>query len=384
MKRKRTDLDVLVAAYLAGHGVKRTVIADKLHLSQAVVWRLIQEAKKKKYLQTEMRFAEENVEDKEILRQVIERTSGSDKLANHVKRMAEEHGHEGPSVRVFPSGADVSEGETGEFARYAAQSVRQLLLRADNCGVTWGQMLWKLVSALRELNLPSPWRKQQQIEIVPLSGEPLGDEPTGFSSSSLAHELGLTINGGSYNAPYLGMVPAFLPAGFNKSEVKTLWRLIGLVRDYVEVFGSPDQRSSGEPLAMRLDMILTSAGPSETPFGFGKARLLESGNVKVKDLQKLIFGDIGGVCFPRKSKDREQQILESVTSRWTGLKEEHLRACARRARSHDQSVSPPGVVLVSRGAARATIVGQGIKAGLINHLLVDTKLADALEKQPIA
>jgi hypothetical protein len=53
---------------------------------------------------------------------------------------------------------------------------------------------------------------------VPLSGDPLGDAPTSFSSSSVAQEFGTLANGVQYTARSLAMVPAFIPANFDPKE----------------------------------------------------------------------------------------------------------------------------------------------------------------------
>lgn len=59
----------------------------------------------------------------------------------------------------------------------------------------------------------APWA-DRQIEFVPLSGEPLGNNPTSFSSSSLVSDLGRAVNGDEYHAMSLAMVPAFIPDRF--------------------------------------------------------------------------------------------------------------------------------------------------------------------------
>jgi DNA-binding transcriptional regulator LsrR (DeoR family) len=67
-----------------------------------------------------------------------------------------------------------------------------------------------------------------------------------------------------------------------------------------------------------------------------------------------------------------------VQTSWTGLRLEHLEACARLGERPLKG--PPGVVVVSAGTNRATAVCELIKRGLVNHLIVDDVLAEELEK----
>ena len=88
---------------------------------------------------------------------------------------------------------------------------------------------------------------------------------------------------------------------------------------------------------------------------------------------------MGGVCFPRPNLNRAAaQKLESVDKRWTGLRIEHLIACAKR--SENPFKGPPGVVVISSGKARASFIYELVKRGLINHLIIDDVLAQELEK----
>ena len=93
-----------------------------------------------------------------------------------------------------------------------------------------------VVAALRSLPYPSPWTKKI-IQFVPLSGEPLARERSTFSSSSLARELGIVVNGEAYDAPSLAMVPAFVPDRFRDYERNGVWKLIELVKSYKTIFG---------------------------------------------------------------------------------------------------------------------------------------------------
>jgi DNA-binding transcriptional regulator LsrR (DeoR family) len=177
------------------------------------------------------------------------------------------------------------------------------------------------------------------------------------------------------------MVPAFIPDGFTRQELSGVRKLIELVRSYDQIFGQKTPSQSETPLAEKLDMIVTSVGPAERPLGFGQGVLFETGRITFEELQKLVIGDVGGVCFARPDLSKtDSQTLARVNERWTGLRREHLLACAARARrSPDPFDGPPGVVVISGGRARARVIYELVKLGLINHLIIDDELENELE-----
>ena len=375
------EVDLLTAAFLAGEGAKQLDIARVLEISQAAVSRLLTEARKN-YLREEVRFLREKVPP-EMMKQILQRVSRNS-LETRLDKIAQRFANvRGPVLRSFVCAAPperVMERIT-ELSRLAAPWIRELFLRCRSFGVTWGGMISRVAAAQRALSIPAPW-KEYAIEVIPLSGEPLGDSPTTYSSSSIAHELGVVINGDSYNARSLAMVPAFLPDGFREQEIAGVWRLIGLVRSHAEIFG-PHKASmpAEDALANRLDMILTSVGPAERPLGHGKGRLFETGNLKIDELRQMVIGDMGGVCFPRESVTKRQRAkLDAVAARWTGLTVDHLNRCSRRcANEPDPFSGPPGVVVVCVGRERAPFLIEAVKLGLINHLIIDGELQDELE-----
>lgn len=379
---RHTELDKLTAAFLAAEGVKQTAIAGILGISQAAVSRLLAQARET-HLRQELRFLEDKVSP-EVMEQIRRRVSRRPR-SEALHRISMHFAHvRGPSLRVFPCTAPPGEMQQRmtELSRLAARTVRDLILRCRCFGVTWGGMVSRLAAAMRELSLPAPW-VEDLIEVIPLSGEPLGDSPTTYSSSSIAHLLGQVLNGETYNARSLAMVPAFVPDRFEPEEIAGVWRLIGLVKSHAEIFGPHGNRPAGQSaLAGRVDMILTSVGPAERPLGFGKGTLFATGKVTIEDLRQLVLGDMGGVCFPKPRLTAKQTArLEAVAGRWTGLTKEHLVPCAQRAfAQRSPFVGPPGVVVISVGRERARFLLESIKLGLINHLIVDDELQDELDQ----
>ena len=254
-----TQLDMLTAAFLFGDGMKQIDIARVLGISQAAVSRLLAQARHK-YLREEVRFLREEVPP-DTMKRIIQRSTRHS-LAKRLEAIAQiSAGVRGPVLRCFPCSTrpDLVIDRMSELARIAAPWIRDMIKRCDSFGVTWGGMLSRVVVAQRSLAVAPPWKKSI-IEVVPLSGEPLGDTPTTYSSSSIAHELGVIINGESYNARSIAMVPAFVPDGFTPAQTSGVWRLIGLVKKHAEIFGQHNSAKHSEgALANRLDMILTSA-----------------------------------------------------------------------------------------------------------------------------
>jgi hypothetical protein len=171
------------------------------------------------------------------------------------------------------------------------------------------------------------------------------NSPTTFPSSSLAAELGRIANGDDYHARSIAMVPAFIPDRFTAAQLGAVWRLIGLVPSYKEIFGTrePLRGRSERRLVDNLDMILTSVGPADKVLGFGAGRLFDSGRVTIDRLQQLVTGDMGGVCFARLNLNAREQRVRTVEDRWPSLTRAHLEPCAAAA-----DPARPGVVCIWR------------------------------------
>jgi len=380
------QIEMLAAAFLAGEDKKPKEIATQLGINAVDVSRYLKEARDKRYLMVEARFLPGGIDHDmmEKVRQRVTRQELEDKLNSMPGRPGQ-----APrvSLRVLLCGDERDERKRmRKLGALAAPLVRTLLLRSTSCGLTWGGMLESVVAGMRDMHCSVPWKKKEHIEFIPLSGEPLGGEPSSFSSSNLARDLGLLANGDKYDAPSLAMVPAFVPDGFQKYEREGVWRLIELVKAYHDIFGPHDAGSAvarrvarSVPKAMKLDMILTSVGSLGKPLGFGLGILFDNMNISYHVLKSLLAAEVGGVCIPRADLTRAQrEQLKTVQTSWTGLRLEHLEACARLGERPLKG--PPGVVVVSAGTNRATAVCELIKRGLVNHLIVDDVLAEELEK----
>jgi DNA-binding transcriptional regulator LsrR (DeoR family) len=384
VKKKTDELDMLAAAYLASEGRLQTEIASDLKLSQPAVSRLLSQARKK-YLREEVHFLREHVDD-ETMQRVLQRTSRLD-LSRILNRLAKRFDQpRGPVVRVFPSGSRHVTPEDWEnrlkaFGRASGPYLKDLLLRAAVCGISWGQTLGHVVASLQNLPMPPP-RAEDPIQIIPLCGEPLGNAPTSLSSTSLAENLERFLNGRVVSNLSLSMVPAFIPCGFTKCQLEGVWKLIGLVKAHERIFGPRQTTQGGAPaLVEKADMILTSVGPAERPLGYGSGELFRTGGLELEQLRELLLGDISGICIAKPTiTPKQKEMISSLNLRWTGINRRHLESCARRSTATDPFSGAPGVCVVAIGRNKAQFVCDAVKMGLINHLIIDDDLEEGLEK----
>jgi DNA-binding transcriptional regulator LsrR (DeoR family) len=397
MQRKRDQMNMLVCAYLAGEGLTQNEIVERLGLSQATVSRLLKEAKEE-YLKEEARyrFLKEKLDEDQY--KAVVQAAYSRQLGEELEKIAKSYGKSGPMLRVFPSGSKLTtpsalEERRQKFSQHAATYIQKILFRSKFCGVAWGSTLGGVFSVLRTLAVPSP-RPDDPITAVPLCGELLGYLPTSYSSSSLVADLEKTLNGHNEGTLSIGMVPAFIPSRFDKMFGKSgrpksdvVWELISLVKAYNEIFGEKNiAKKHPAVLADKLDTILTGVGTADQPLGFGKGSLLESiESINIQALEKLVCGDIAGICLakPRlsatqqKEFDSQQTIIER---HWTGLKPKQLEDCATRAFATDPEQGLPGVVIIAYGASKARCIFEAVKRGWANTLVIDDDIEEELKQ----
>jgi hypothetical protein len=269
------------------------------------------------------------------------------------------------------------------FAAGAAVIIRNLLLGVShNVGVAWGTTIWHVTQALRVFPPHRGWRSQAPVDFVPLCGDPLLDssqDDADMTSSRIASDLSKIVNGHGKRSVWLGLVPAYIPRTFNDRDTKVIQKLIDLVPEYRRIFGPPHPS-----IAEDLHMVLTAAGPAERPVGFGQNPLLGLTAGDAKRLTRSIHGDIGGVLIPKllaggDSKPRLDPLVRDVARHWTGLRMEHLRACADQAFAAGRAADRPGVTLVSFSPNRTEIVLEAIRQGLVNQLIVSSDLERSLD-----
>jgi hypothetical protein len=385
---RKISTDALAAAALAAEGKTQFEIAKALDLSQSAVSRLLKGVQD--YIHIERSFRWDRLPapiEQEVRKRISHREVG-DRLA----RLAREHKQPAPAVHVAPVGEASQPGAQFEtFAGHAAMALRDLLEEVrGRVGVAWGSTLWHTTQALRQILPQRPFRERVPIEFVPLCGDPLIDSQQRYAdrtSSRIVSELSKAVNGDEPRPAWLGLVPAFIPRTFKRNEIKVIDRLIDLVPQYPRIFGPriPPSRPVPAPIAGDLHMVITAAGPSKRPLGFGRNPLLGLTEAESERLAANIYGDIGGVLLPRLTggpakKGHEpapHPLVQELTRRWTGLKIEHLKECSTRAFS-ERSRSRPGVTLLSFGAGHVDVVLEAVRLGLVNHLIIGSDLEEAI------
>jgi DNA-binding transcriptional regulator LsrR (DeoR family) len=377
----RKDFNAQRAAYLfAEHGLAQGEIGRMLGgLSQSVVSRLLKHAEERKWLERRYRFIPEGLpaERLEYLRRLVEPNQLIDRLSAVESRT----GVRVRDVHVVDSGSTGTSAKAiaqrqSRFGRAGARTVADLLLRSDVFGVTWGRTISHVVDALREI---APVRATgRAIRFVPVCGEPQHEKSNPDTSSHLAERLHVLLRASIPGRPAsLTGVPALIPRRFRGSDARGIRKFVEAAASYREIFGDR------APLIGQVDSLLTSAGPAERPMGFVNEELRSAGSVSPRpltkeQLAKLVVGDIGGVLLPRRDLDAAaRREVAALNNMWTGVKREHLERIATQAARTNR----PGVIVASFGGVdRAEIVAEAVRCGLVNELIIDRQLADALTK----
>ncbi len=389
---RKVSIDALAAAALAAQGKTQSEIAAELDLSQSAVSRVLRDVQD--YIQIERSFRWDRLAPD--VQQEVRRRMSHREIGDRVARLALAHGQPAPGVLVVPLGEVTELGPQFEaFATPAAMALRDLLEEVrGRVGVAWGSTLWHTTQALRSILPLRPFRERIPIEFVPLCGDPLividpQERYADRTSSRIVSDLSKAVNGDEPRPAWLGLVPAFIPRAFKRHEIRVIDRLIDLAPQYARIFGPriPASRPMPAPIAGDLHMIITAAGPSKRPLGFGRNPLLGLKEAESRALAENIYGDIGGALLPRLSETSGRRggeplphpLVQELRKRWTGLKIEHLKACSTRAFS-ERSKSRPGVTLLSFGASHVEVVLEAVRQGLVNQLIIGSDLEEALAK----
>lgn len=141
-----------------------------------------------------------------------------------------------------------------------------------------------------------------------------------------------------------------------------------------------------KPLCAQLDGIVAAVGDANAPLVFGPEGLYAG--VRQDWFLEHTVGDIASVQLLRGEPPLEakpahrtvaplvRQQFERFQSRWMGVTERHIRACADRRRAG----KGVGVVVLAVGRSRAEVVLECIRRGLVNHLFADYSLLEAIQQ----
>jgi hypothetical protein len=310
-------------------------------------------------------------------------------------------------IQILDSGSLATDREQHEarlqqFGAAAAEQLAKFFSGVGSVGVTWGNTIWWIIRAL-EANPSCLPEHKKPITFVPLSGVLLNDPSIKLSSTSLVEQLHQLVNPESKEPPLsLGAAPARIPYRFQKSgnplsdeERQALIEFTHDIRDYRKIF-PPDKHqtdmkasprakisrqnfTSSIPKVELLDALITSVGCdyslSDDPW-LDEVSTRE--NLPPSDLARVTHGDIGGVFLPKEEIEKTEPemwtILKDINDRWMGAKQEHFENCAKKAALSRM----PGVILVAVGSRKARIVTECVRKGLVNQLIIDSDLAQAI------
>lgn len=377
----RKDFNAQRAAYLfAEHGVRQEEIGRMLGgLSQSAVSRLLKHAEQRKWLERRYRFLPHDLPPGrlEYLRRLVEPNQLMDRLTAVESRtgvhVRDVHVVESGSIGTSPKAIA---GRQTRFGRAASGIVADMMLRSDVFAVTWGRTISHVVDAIRAI-APVP-ATGRAIRFVPVCGEPHDEKSNPDTSSHLAERLHALLQVSvPPRPPSLTGVPALIPRRFHGADARGIRKFVEAAASYREIFG---KRS---PIIRQVDSLLTSVGPAERPMGFINEELRSAGSLAGRPLTKeqlarLVAGDIGGVLLPRPNVSRVgAREVDALNNMWTGVTRAHYERIAVQA----ERTKRPGVIVVSFGGAeRAETIAEAVRCGLVNELVIDRQLADALTK----
>lgn len=362
------------AAYLrAQHNYSQEEIGRILGgVSQSHVSRLLAHAAEAGWLVTEMRFDDSSISP-EVMRELRELLEPR-KLVAILERIRETTGRVVPNVRVFDSGSDSPTAGAVElrlrrFGRRAAGRLEELLRRSSAVAVTWGRTVASLIDGLAAQN--RTFHAERPPLFVPVTAELVTLAAPDYSSSLLVARLDALVNGGRGERLRMVGVPAFIPKRYDAAKTRA-------IREYILDTASYRRIFAGEaPLVNMLDMIVTSAGAATRPLGGALDEILSAGEISATDLTRLIIGDVGGVLIPKPAlSPGDDRLVEELNAMWTGITKGHLSRLALRA---SDRTGAAGVVVAAIGRERAEIVAGLIDLEMVNELIVDWDLAEALE-----
>jgi hypothetical protein len=307
-----------------------------------------------------------------------------------------------PRVHVFFSGPTATD-KAGYHKRQqlfgwnVALYVRELIPQMHRIGVAWGKTIARLIDGLRPLHP----KFERGTLFFPVSGEPLREHGEENSATTLASSLGEFVEGGPHEGPGLNMVIPCIPDRFDETvtcEIKH--SLLGQVAGYRRIFLGDAGQS---PLIDEIDTLITGVGTaaktSTDPWLIERVNAMQNDPPLTReDFEAYTFGDIAGVYLLRpelteliaarharvsgaasKTARERNAVVESkvkrINTQWTGIQREHVAQCAERARSTQKT---PGVIVLAIGRAKSDIVIEAVNQSLVNHLLIDQDLADAL------
>ena len=163
------------------------------------------------------------------------------------------------------------------------------------------------------------------------------------------------------------------------ADGKPVWRQsIEELPGYDSIFGNRSR------LINRVDTIITGAGivvpgPENLEHSTGdliEERLQQERDLTKAKLDQIIWGDIGGWLIEKPGlKPADKKLVEDLNRGWTGATLDHLKWVAAAAEPGKRI----GNILVAWGPAKAGLIIEAVKRGLVNTLLIDSSLGERIK-----
>jgi DNA-binding transcriptional regulator LsrR (DeoR family) len=381
-RKNAEDPNVQAAAYLRGvHKMTQEDIGAVLGgLKQSLVSKLLKRAEELGWLKkVDYQFVGADRLSADRL-EYLERLVKPRGLLDALRQVKSRTGVRVRELRVVDSGSTrdtdrAIEARLKRMGRVAAERVRERLEGSEVFAITWGNSVSHVVNALTAT--PAPRRPTRPIRFVPVCAEPHDQSSNRDTSTHLVRRLHEWLQGHGANPPSLAGLPALIGRRYSRPVADAIRTFIADSASYQLVFSSPS------PLINAVDTLLTSAGNAKRPMGFINEELLRAGSTDTQKLTaarlaKLVVGDVGGVLIPRPGlSDADRREVEELAGMWTGVQLAHLQRIARQA----NGARRPGVIVVGVGADRAEIIAEAVRWGLVNELIVDRPLAEALTRE---
>lgn len=255
------------------------------------------------------------------------------------------------------------------FGRDVAPYLARLLNQSRVVGLSMGHTIADAITHLKQYLETFPLSHQELVEFVATVGGDVNHPHVRRerNSSLLATELSNVVNGSWKQAYTLHGIPSFLSDVHGPD--------LEVVRNYIAA--RPCVQRVMER-ANHLDMLVTSCGRADRAMAFWNDEL---GRLEVgfAEFSRLTECEIGGVLVPRSDLSaRDQEQVEEMQRRWTGITLDHYRQCARSAGLAAGSASGAGVVLLALDESKAAYALSCVDQGLVNQLIIDRDLAEPL------
>ncbi len=364
-----TDPEILAAAILRSRGALQASIAEALGVSPATVTRMLDEAEANKWFNPNPAVLFRNVPPG-LVDEANAYLAPSELGEKLRLAMGSEHRCHVSIIR---------DKTTRAWNVGAAGAVVQQLIDAGVLGVSWGWAISGVVDGLERMVMSPPRADgRTPVRPIPVCGDPICAHKTRqeFSSTWLADCIDRVLNDDAAReaVPSLSAVFAYIPRAMAKPS-SGVREFLANSPGYSELVGA----TPGGGLFAKVDTLLTGIGIPATsgPYSLGVfvRERAECEKIPEAEMSRLVFGDIAGVLIPRPNLSAaDRKLVQSLNEGWTGLRLADIERCAREGRAKGRG----GVIVVTQGKLKKDFILELLRLGLVNRLVVDGELADAL------